>query len=127
MTTREQLGWAFRIFAGKPLTDKALEFLGDTDDPAVIRRRMMQKPNLFPGGREMRLAGEIAAIRDAVRSGKPIRIVVAAANTRYPGWVSTNRDLLDRLRPATWTPWLKEGSVTAILAEHFWEHLSGNT
>lgn len=52
------------------------------------------------------------------------RIVVGAARTLYPGWISTNRATLDLLQREDfarhWTP----GSREAFLAEHVWEHLS---
>ena len=49
------------------------------------------------------------------------RIIIGAANTHYDGWISTNRDTLDLLRPDDWQ---KFAPVEMALAEHVWEHLT---
>ena len=51
------------------------------------------------------------------------RIILGAATTTFPGWLSTDKDTLDvtdrRDFEAMWTP----GSCETFLAEHVWEHL----
>ena len=49
------------------------------------------------------------------------KIVIGAAGTNYPGWISTNRDTLDLLNPDDWA---KYAPVEMALAEHVWEHLT---
>jgi predicted SAM-dependent methyltransferase len=51
------------------------------------------------------------------------RIVFGAAGVYPHGWIPTDADFLDLLRPQDWSRCLQEGSLDAILAEHVWEHL----
>jgi predicted SAM-dependent methyltransferase len=48
--------------------------------------------------------------------------VVGAAGVYPRGWIPTDADFLDLLRPQDWSRCLQEGSLDAILAEHVWEH-----
>jgi predicted SAM-dependent methyltransferase len=52
------------------------------------------------------------------------RLIIGAADTVQAGWISTDCDTLDLLKPIAWRRFLKPGSVTAMLAEHVWEHLT---
>ena len=69
--------------------------------------------------RQARQARELATLRE--RSVK--RVVVGAGPTHYEGWVSTDMAALDLLDEGTWSRYVAEGSLDAILAEHVWEHL----
>ncbi|AFH61718.1 class I SAM-dependent methyltransferase [Paenibacillus caseinilyticus] len=54
-----------------------------------------------------------------------LRIVVGAgAVCNNPGWIHTQEEELSLLNREQWAPRFKEGSITAILAEHVWEHLT---
>lgn len=54
-----------------------------------------------------------------------IKIVVGAGiYNNNPGWIHTQEEDLSLLNRTHWTQKFKENSVTAILAEHVWEHLS---
>jgi predicted SAM-dependent methyltransferase len=63
-------------------------------------------------------------LRRAVRAGAPLRIVVGCGNTRQPGWIETDIELLNILHPPDWQRHFRKNSLTAILAEHVWEHLT---
>ncbi|WP_164667328.1 class I SAM-dependent methyltransferase [Virgibacillus doumboii] len=53
------------------------------------------------------------------------KIVVGAGDyNNNPGWVHTNDDELDLLNEKTWQNRFKENSISVILAEHVWEHLT---
>lgn len=53
------------------------------------------------------------------------KIVIGAGEyNNNPGWVHTNEDELDLLYENTWQEQFEEDSITAILAEHVWEHLT---
>jgi predicted SAM-dependent methyltransferase len=52
------------------------------------------------------------------------RIVVGAARTAYPGWISTNRATLDLLKREDFARHWVPGSREIFLAEHVWEHLT---
>jgi predicted SAM-dependent methyltransferase len=57
-------------------------------------------------------------------AGKPLRLIVGAASTRYEGWIPTDEHTLDLLNPADWSHYFQPNSIDAILAEHVWEHLT---
>ena len=40
------------------------------------------------------------------------------------GWIATDVEYLDLLRPDEWAAYFAPASIAAILAEHVWEHLS---
>jgi predicted SAM-dependent methyltransferase len=52
------------------------------------------------------------------------KIIIGAGNTRYKGWVSTNRKDLDVTNPDDFKKYWKNDSISAFLAEHVWEHLT---
>jgi predicted SAM-dependent methyltransferase len=49
------------------------------------------------------------------------KIIIGAATTGYPGWISTNMHELNLLRASDW---IKYTPVECALAEHVWEHLT---
>ncbi|GAB2546370.1 class I SAM-dependent methyltransferase [Gracilibacillus alcaliphilus] len=56
---------------------------------------------------------------------EPIRVVVGAGGyNNNPGWTHTNEDEINLLDKSTWLEKFKEGTLTAILAEHVWEHIT---
>lgn len=58
-------------------------------------------------------------------AGQPQKkIVIGSSATGFSDWISTDKDTLDLLSPASWSSYLQPGSVDVILAEHVWEHLT---
>ncbi|MBB6453159.1 putative SAM-dependent methyltransferase [Salirhabdus euzebyi] len=58
---------------------------------------------------------------------KEIKIVIGAGPyNNNPGWIHTQEDELDLLNETTWYNQFKTNSISAILAEHVWEHLTYN-
>jgi predicted SAM-dependent methyltransferase len=56
---------------------------------------------------------------------EPIKIVIGAAGIFERGWTATEIEQLNLLKPADWQRMFKRrGSISTILAEHVWEHLS---
>lgn len=55
---------------------------------------------------------------------RPLKIVVGASMTSQPGWISTQMEFLNLLRPNNWKRYFSKNPIDAILAEHVWEHLS---
>lgn len=55
---------------------------------------------------------------------RPCRVVVGASGRIPEGWIGTEVEDLDLLRPNTWERFFEPESIDAILAEHVWEHLS---
>jgi predicted SAM-dependent methyltransferase len=52
------------------------------------------------------------------------KVIVGAAHTYYPGWHSTDRDVLDVTRRSDFARFWQPGTRAAFLAEHLWEHLT---
>lgn len=44
--------------------------------------------------------------------------------TRNPGWLPTDRYVIDVTNKETLLKWWEPGTITAFLAEHVWEHLT---
>jgi len=64
-----------------------------------------------------RLAHQIA-------TGAPLKIVVGSGGISAPGWLATEIEYLNLLRPQDWRRFFQPGSIAALLAEHVWEHLT---
>lgn len=52
------------------------------------------------------------------------RIEVGASGRFDRGWLPTNKDFLNLLKPTDWARLFPPASLDAILAEHVWEHLT---
>ncbi len=55
---------------------------------------------------------------------EPRKIIIGAAGTVLPGWVSTEQDFLNLISESDWAKYFEPDSIEAILAEHVWEHLT---
>lgn len=54
-----------------------------------------------------------------------IKLVIGAGPyNNNPGWIHTQEDELSLLNPSQWEKSFQPESVSAILAEHVWEHLT---
>jgi predicted SAM-dependent methyltransferase len=53
-----------------------------------------------------------------------IKIVIGASLTKYSGWVPTEMNFLNLLKEEDWKFAFRKNSISAILAEHVWEHLT---
>ncbi|MGJ4952584.1 class I SAM-dependent methyltransferase [Bradyrhizobium sp. HKCCYLS20291] len=120
-----ELDFAFRVFTGRTVPPKISTKLIGVENADEVRKRILADPEMFFAVPELRLAFEITEIRKARASGT-IRLVIGAAGTSFPGWVSTNENLFNLLRPETWLAWIDENSVDAMLSEHVWEHLDAD-
>ena len=66
----------------------------------------------------------ILRLRRRVAATESPRIVVGASEVYEAGWIPTDVDYLNLLRPADWERFFGKDSLAAILAEHVWEHLT---
>ena len=71
-----------------------------------------------------RASGRRAAVRVMAHMCRPLRVVVGSATTRYPGWISTDQDILDITSEKDWSTLFRPGTIDRILCEHVLEHLS---
>ncbi len=53
-----------------------------------------------------------------------MRVIIGAGEQRWDGWIATQQDQLDLLRPETFAEFFGEARAEAFLCEHTWEHLS---
>ncbi len=63
-------------------------------------------------------------LQRAIAANPSARIVVGSSGIVAPGWVQTDIEYLNLLRPADWHRFFAPNSLSAILAEHVWEHLT---
>lgn len=64
-------------------------------------------------------------IAQAVHRGRPMKIIVGAAETWQPGWYSTNQQWLDIARVEDWQAVFGGRKLlTHVVAEHVFEHLT---
>lgn len=70
-----------------------------------------------------RLAGGYRLRQRLSRSPAP-KIVVGTSGIFEPGWIPTDIEYLNMLREDDWRRFFPEASISAILAEHVWEHLT---
>jgi predicted SAM-dependent methyltransferase len=68
------------------------------------------------------IQGRIQLMSAAKRS--PIKVIVGAGTQRQPGWISTEREYLNLLKPEDWERYFDVGSIDRIFAEHVLEHLT---
>jgi len=64
-------------------------------------------------------------LRREARAARSIRLIVGNGGlAAAPGWIPTDIEYLNLLRPDDWARYFAPASVAAILAEHVWEHLT---
>ena len=52
------------------------------------------------------------------------RVIIGAGNQRWEGWIATQQDELDLLKPETFTNFFADERAEKLLCEHTWEHLT---
>lgn len=55
---------------------------------------------------------------------RDLRVIIGASSQAYAGWIQTQEDELDITKRPDWVAWFRRGSISRLLAEHVWEHLS---
>lgn len=55
---------------------------------------------------------------------QPPKLVVGASGVFEAGWIPTDVHTVNLLKPERWKIFFPENSISVILAEHVWEHLS---
>jgi len=53
-----------------------------------------------------------------------MKIIIGSGENSYEGWISTNQNEINLLDRDSFVRFLDDQKVTAILAEHVWEHLT---
>ncbi len=52
------------------------------------------------------------------------KVIIGAGAITVDGWISTQEDELNLLDESTWARKFEKGTITHLLAEHVWEHLT---
>jgi len=52
------------------------------------------------------------------------KIIIGASRKPIPGWIPSEAEFLNLLDSGTWEKFFEPCSITALLAEHVWEHLT---
>lgn len=65
----------------------------------------------------------IIRLKKAARK-REIKIALVANNIYREGWASTKQSYFDLLKIEDWNRFFNKASISAILAEHVWEHLT---
>ena len=53
-----------------------------------------------------------------------MKVALGAGTQRWDGWIPTQQEELDLLKPATFAHFFGEARADAFLCEHVWEHLT---
>jgi predicted SAM-dependent methyltransferase len=63
-------------------------------------------------------------LRRQVSAAKPLKVVLGAGSSHFPGWLQTDKELLDVTSPSDWRALFEPDSIDSLLSEHMLEHLS---
>jgi predicted SAM-dependent methyltransferase len=63
-------------------------------------------------------------LRKLASTAKPLRVVLGAGPTHFPGWFQTDKEILDVTLPTDWRALFRPESIDTLLSEHMLEHLS---
>ena len=59
-----------------------------------------------------------------ITANNPLRIMIGPGEQHWDGWIPTQKDELDLIRPKEWEASFHSHLVDAFLCEHVWEHLT---
>jgi predicted SAM-dependent methyltransferase len=65
-------------------------------------------------------------LRKEISSASPLRVVLGAGPTKFPGWFHTDKELLDVTSLNDWDALFTRDSIDSLLSEHMLEHLTAN-
>lgn len=72
----------------------------------------------------LRTVRDVRRLKHAVSVSPSPRIVVGSSGIFTPGWIPTDIEYLNLLRPPDWQRFFSPNTLEAVLAEHVWEHLT---
>jgi predicted SAM-dependent methyltransferase len=79
---------------------------------------------LFRTLHRLRRRHHVGIIRDVLARGANKRIVIGAGGICPPDWIATEQYILNMCSPQDWAALMPPDFLSAILAEHVWEHLT---
>ncbi len=63
-------------------------------------------------------------LRNLISTSKPLKVILGAGPTLFPGWIQTDKEILDVTSPSDWSALFERESIDSLLSEHMLEHLS---
>lgn len=63
-------------------------------------------------------------LRKQVSGANPLKVVLGAGPTHFPGWFQTDKEILDVTNPSDWSALFDPESIDSLLSEHMLEHLT---
>jgi len=63
-------------------------------------------------------------LRKQINAASPLKVVLGAGPTTFPGWFQTDKELLDVTLPGDWSALFEPNSIDSLLSEHMLEHLT---
>src|SRR6266571_2406326 len=66
----------------------------------------------------------IRRLRKQIAAAQLLNVVIGAGPTEFPGWLHTDKAILDITSPDDWHALFAPESIDRLLAEHVLEHLS---
>lgn len=66
----------------------------------------------------------IFKLKQYLKNHKTINVIIGSENTKLINWISTEQSFLDLTNKNHWEKYFKHNSISAIFAEHVWEHLT---
>ena len=94
-------------------------------------KRLLQ-PVYAPPLRRIRIWSATRAEQRRIRAevtlsrgqGRPVKIIIGAGQTTYPGWIATDIPAFDIRRAEHWRRLFPRAGIDRMLAEHVFEHLT---
>ena len=65
-----------------------------------------------------------AEAAECLKRGQPLKLIIGAGSTRYPGWIATDLPAFDIRQRSDWAALFQPASIDRMLAEHVFEHLT---
>jgi predicted SAM-dependent methyltransferase len=63
-------------------------------------------------------------LRKQAVTAKPLKVMLGAGPVHLPGWLETDKELLDVTSPSDWSALFEPESIDSLLSEHMLEHLT---
>jgi len=66
----------------------------------------------------------VSNLRKQAATARPLKVMLGAGPVRLPGWLQTDKELLDVTSPSDWSALFEPESIDSLLSEHMLEHLT---
>lgn len=91
---------------------------------ALLRSTPIINSLYFQVAKRVKLNKSITRLKKELKESSDIKIVIGAASVFEEEWVPTDIDYLNILNINHWNNFFQKDSISAILSEHVWEHLT---